>query len=160
MQGSQHLHGILSLRTLIWVDCCAGFSVSAVGLALTVIGPLSQVLGLPKLLLFAIGFANLLYASYSFSMAIAVLPIARSVSLLISANLVWAVACLVMVASYFGSASILALTYLLCEAFFVGCLAYFEWRAVRLYVAAIYLWVQADRGDQAALETKQSGGLE
>ena len=88
MQGSQHLHGVHSLRKLLWVDCCAGFSVGAVGLALTVIGPLSQVLGLPKLLLFAIGFANLLYASYSFSIAIAVLPIVRSVSLLISANLV------------------------------------------------------------------------
>lgn len=134
MQGSRHLRGIISLRTLLWVDCCAGFIVGAVGLVLTVIWPLSQVLGLPKLLLFAICFANLLYLSYSFSIAIAVLPSVRQVSLLVSVNIVWAVACLFMVASCLGSATMLGLAYLLFEAFFVGCLAYFEWRALRLYV--------------------------
>jgi hypothetical protein len=147
MQGSQHLREILSLRTLLWVDCCAGFSVGAVGLALTAIGPLSQVLGLPKLLLFVIGFANLLYASYSFSIAIAALPSVRPVLLLVSANLAWAVACLVMVASYLGVASMLGLGCLLFEAFFVGALAYFEWRAVGLYIAATKVCVQASRGE-------------
>jgi len=56
------------LRKLLWVDCTAG---ALARVAMLVLGGwLSRWYGLPQQLLLFMGAANLLYASYSFSLAV------------------------------------------------------------------------------------------
>lgn len=126
---------MVALRSLLWVDCSAGFAVGAAGLALTAQGFLGPFLGLPQTLLVVIGCANLLYASFSFTLALSARPRARLVSALVVANLVWSGVCVLMLAACLDAASVFGVSYLMGEAAFVGGLASLEWRAARVYGA-------------------------
>lgn len=83
---------MLTCRRLLWIDCIAGALVG-VGV-LSASGVLSEWLGLPVELLWITGAANLLYASYSFSLARRTRRSMRSILVLIGANAAWPLLCI------------------------------------------------------------------
>jgi hypothetical protein len=111
---------------LLWIDCIAGGMVGIATLSLS--RWLDNWYGLPQNLIVLIGIANLLYASYSFSLALLPKRLKVLIRLLIAANLIWAVWCLVWAFRFHMTASVLGLLHLVLEALFVGGLAGLEWR--------------------------------
>lgn len=115
-----------SVRALLWVDCTAGALVGAIVLALS--GWLSELYGLPRDLLLVTGVANVLYATYSFSLARrAVRPLAGIVALAV-ANMAWGVICVGLVVAFADTGGVLGLLHLGAEAGVVGGLGALEWR--------------------------------
>jgi hypothetical protein len=114
------------MRNLLWVDCIAGAVAGAVVLLFS--GWLSGLHGLPRELLLLNGAANLLYASYSFSLARRRRRPGALINLLVFANLAWAVVCLWLARVFAGSATVFGIGHLVGEAVFVGGLAALEWR--------------------------------
>ena len=127
---------MLSLRALLWVDCCAAAVVGAAGLVLAATGYSSSLTGLSGGLLAVVGCANILYGSYSFTIATAARPKVGAVRFLVAANAVWSLACVSMVLTFSGTATLLGMSYLAGEAVFVACLAYLEWRALDVCLPA------------------------
>lgn len=114
------------LRKLLWVDCTAGALVGVSVVAFS--GWLSSLEGLPREVLLFTGAANLLYASYSFSLAVRPKRSLLMIKLLVIANLVWAPVCLGLAAAFSGVATPFAFMHLIGEAVFVGGLGVLEWR--------------------------------
>lgn len=113
------------LRRLLWIDCAAG---ALAGVAVLALIPwLSRLYALPRGLLLFVAAANLLYASYSFSLACRATRPMPLVKLLVFANAAWVPVCLGLAAAYWGRASVFGLAHLVGEAFFVGALAALEW---------------------------------
>ena len=123
-----------SLQKLLWVDCSAGALVGAAVLALN--GPLSGLTGLPRAVLLFTGAANVLYAAYSFSLAVRAGRPAWRVRALVAANLAWAPVCLGLAVAWWGEATAFGRLHLVGEAAFVGGLAVLEWRALDRAVGA------------------------
>ncbi|HYH78407.1 MAG TPA: hypothetical protein VEX86_01375 [Longimicrobium sp.] len=123
------------LRKLLWVDCIAGALVGVAVLMLS--GWLSNLYALPRsLLLFTAG-ANVLYASYSFSLAVRARRSMASINLLVFANLAWLPVCLGIVVLFRESATLFGIAHMMAEGMFVAGLALLEWRQRdRLLVAA------------------------
>lgn len=111
---------------LLWIDCVAGAVVGVVVLSAS--GWLSGMLGLPVELLWITGAANLLYASYSFSLARRSRRSMRSVLFLIGANAAWPLLCVRWMIVHASTITALGVAHLLAEAAFVGGLAVLEWR--------------------------------
>jgi hypothetical protein len=111
---------------LLWIDC-TGAAVAGAAV-ITFSGWLSQLEGLPQELLIFTGAVNLLYASYSFSLAIRDERPMRLIKLLVVANLGWAPVCLVLVLAFSATATPVAFVHFVGEAIYVGTLAVFEWR--------------------------------
>lgn len=113
---------------LIWVDWIAGAVVGV--LVLVFRGWLADLYALPGDLLLVMGLANLVYASVSFTLAMLSrgdhVPLLRVVA---TANIVWAVGCVVLAVVYSDRASVFGLGQLIGEAIFVGGLGVLEWRA-------------------------------
>jgi hypothetical protein len=114
------------LKNLLWVDCIGGALAGAAVIALS--GWLSPLEGLPRAVLLSTGAVNLLYGSYSFSLAIrAERPMGR-IKLLVAANLAWAPVCAGLLIAFSGTATPFAYLHLGGEAIYVGGLAVLEWR--------------------------------
>jgi hypothetical protein len=114
------------MKNLLWADCIAGALAGVMVLMLS--GWLSGLHGLPRELLLVNGAVNLLYASYSFSLARRLHRPRALINLLVFANLAWAVACLGLVGVFVGPATVFGIGHLVFEALFVGGLAGLEWR--------------------------------
>ena len=115
------------LKTLLWVDCSAG---ALVGVAvLTLSGLLADLTGLPRAVLLFTGAVNLLYASYSVSLAVRTEPPRPYVTGLVAANLAWVPARLGLAAVFWDQATVFGRLHLVGEAVFAGGLAVLEWRA-------------------------------
>lgn len=113
------------MKHLLWMDCTAGALAGVVMLVLR--DWLAGLYGLPTDLLVFIGVANVLYASYSFSLAMRRTRTPLSLNTLIIANGVWALVCAGLAVLWAGTASLFGLAHLLVEALFVGGLARLEW---------------------------------
>jgi hypothetical protein len=111
---------------LLWIDGLAGLVAGAVTLLAS--GWLSEWYSLPQELLFIIGAANLLYGSYSTSLAMRSIRPEKLILLLVCANLIWAMLCLSLAIIYWEIATLFGLGHLLIEGLFVGGLARLEWR--------------------------------
>lgn len=123
------------LRRLLWVDCIAAVLAGVTVLLLN--GWLSHLYALPRGLLLLTGAVNLVYASYSFSLAVRARRPKPLINLLVFANLTWAVACLGWAVVFAESATLLGVGHLVGEALFVGGLASLEWsRREQLLTAA------------------------
>lgn len=114
------------LRKLLWVDCTAGAIVGGVVIAFS--GWLSRLEGLPRDVLLFTGVVNLLYACYSFSLAVRTERKMSLIKLLIFANLAWVPVCVGLAIYFRVQATPLGLAHLLGEAIFVGGLAMLEWK--------------------------------
>ncbi len=89
---------------------------------------LATLYGMPTDLLVFIGVANMLYASYSLSLAIRRTRTPLMLNTLIVANGVWALVCIGLAVRWAGTASLFGMAHLLAEALFVGGLASLEWK--------------------------------
>ena len=114
------------VKKLLWIDCGAGALAGVAMLALG--GWLSGLYGLPRRLLLFMGAVNLLYASYSFTLATRSRRPRPLIHLLVFANLGWTAVCLVLAAVFARSASVFGIGHLVGEALFVGTLASLEWK--------------------------------
>lgn len=114
------------MKNLLWIDCIAGALAGV--LVLTFSGWLSSLHALPRELLLVNGAVNLLYASYSFSLAVRATRPRSLIEVLVFANLAWALVCLCLAAIFAGPATAFGLGHLVGEAIFVGGLAGLEWR--------------------------------
>lgn len=114
------------MKNLLWVDCIAGALAGAMMLLLS--GWLGSLYALPHGLLLFMGAVNVLYASYSFTLATRPRRTMPWIKLLVSANLTWAGICLGLAVAFAGSATLFGIGHLVGEAVFVGGLAGLEWR--------------------------------
>ena len=80
---------MLSLRTLLWIDCTAGATVGGAVLLLAAAGHFSSLTGLPDWLPTFMGSANLLYAAFAFSIVMTVRYSVMPVRILAMANSAW-----------------------------------------------------------------------
>ncbi len=117
---------MLLLRRLLWVDCTAGALVGVLVLAFS--GWLDGLYGLPRWFLLFMGAANLVYASYSFSLARQPLRPGELITLLAVANVAWGALCAWWAVSFADSAAWLGVGHLALESLFVGGLGVLEWR--------------------------------
>jgi hypothetical protein len=114
------------MKHLLWIDCIAG---ALAGVAMLVLLDwLAALYGMPTDLLAFIGVANVLYASYSFSLAIRRARSPLLLNTLIVANGVWALVCVGLAVRWAGTASLFGMAHLIAEALFVGGLASWEWK--------------------------------
>lgn len=111
---------------LLWIDSSAALLAGA--LVLTLSGWLSELHGLPRGLLVFTGGVNLLYGTYSFSLAVRAERPRALITVLVAANFSWAAVCLGLAATFAGSASLFGMAHLLGEGAFVAGLAALEWR--------------------------------
>jgi hypothetical protein len=113
------------LRNLLWVDCTAAALAGVTVIALS--GWLSRLEGLPREVLLFTGVVNLLYASYSFSLAIRAERPMALIKALVFANLGWVPVCLGLAVVFREQATVFGFAHLVGEAVFVGGLAVLEW---------------------------------
>ena len=111
---------------LLWVDGGAGFSAGILMLALN--SWLSALHNLPSGLLLFIGIANVVYGMYSLTLASRSRRPAGAIWLLITANSLWVIHCLVQVMYWWEGISIWGILHLGGEGIIVGTLAFLEWR--------------------------------
>ena len=112
-------------RKLLWIDGSGGLLVGIIVLAL--LSWLTALHQLPRGVLAASGIANVAYGCYSLSLARRAIRPAAMISLLVAANLCWAVVCFTWTAMYFESATFLGLGHLTLEGLYVGALGCLEW---------------------------------
>ena len=117
---------VFIMQKLLWVDCTAGALVGVAVLALA--GWLSRLHGLPHEVLLFTGVVNLLYASYSFSLAVRAQRPMSLIKLLVFANLAWVPVCLGLAVYFREQATPFGFAHLVGEALFVGGLAVLEWK--------------------------------
>ncbi len=113
-------------QSVLWIDATAAALAGVVVLLIS--GWLSGWYGLPQELLISIGAVNLVYASYSSSLAMRTRRPKALILLLVSANLLWSVVCVILALIYGDTATLFGLAHLLGEALFVGGLGGLEWR--------------------------------
>lgn len=121
-------------RNLLWIDCTAAAFAGAIVLALS--KWLSDLYALPLGLVLFMGIINLLYACYSFTLAVRIARRKSMIMLLVTGNLAWAVVCLGLMIAFSGTATMSGVGVLVAEAAFVSVLALFEWRYSDQLVAA------------------------
>lgn len=100
-------------------------------------GWLSRLEELPHEVLLFTGAVNVLYASYSFPLAVRPVRPMRLINLLVFANLAWVPVCLGLVAAFSESVTLFGVVHLIGEAIFVGGLAILEWRNRDLLLTAV-----------------------
>lgn len=116
----------MGMKHLLWIDCIAG---ALAGVAmLLLVDWLAVLYGMPTGLLVFIGGANVLYTSYSFSLAIRRTRTSLMLNALIVANSLWALVCVGLAVRLAGTATLFGMAHLLAEALFVGRLASLEWK--------------------------------
>jgi uncharacterized membrane-anchored protein len=118
---------ILKFKTkLLWIDGLGALVAGVVVLLIS--GWLSGWYGLPQQLLSFIGVVNVVYASYSISLALRSERSAKLLLLLVIANLIWCFVCLILAFIFSETATLFGLGHLVGEALYVGGLARLEWR--------------------------------
>ncbi len=120
---------------ILWVDSLAGLGVGLLVLSLS--SWLAELYGFTPSLVVFLGCANLLYGTYSGSLAIRAARRRPWVLALIAANATWAALCISLAVVLAGSARPLGIAVLLLEALFVGGLASLEWRLRARLITAI-----------------------
>ena len=114
------------IRNLLWIDCIAGALVGV--LVLLYNDWLSRLYSLPPRVVYFMGLVNLIYATYSFSLAMRRARPKALIILLVMANGAWTFVCLGLATHFFETATILGIWILVIEAIFVGGLASLEWK--------------------------------
>ncbi|MEM6428871.1 MAG: hypothetical protein AAF708_06475 [Deinococcota bacterium] len=119
---------------LLRIDCTAGIVVGIVVLSLH--RWLSGFYQLPVSFVVFLGIVNLTYGTFSLSLAVRNNRPQHLVWLLIRANMVWGVLCIVWVILFWNTATVWGIGTLLFEAVFVGGLGIIEWRWRHLLLKA------------------------
>lgn len=128
------LHNVQRLpkpaRVTLWLDAVAGALAGV--LLLTLRDRLAGVFGFPVELVLFNAAANLVYASYSGTLAtltaLRIAPPRRALTLLIVANTTWVAVCAAILSRVWSHGTVVGLGYVSLEALFVGALAVLEYR--------------------------------
>lgn len=126
-------------RTILWVDGGAAFVAGLLGLVLR--DWLAGLYGFPLALVLFIAAANLVYASYSGSLAVLASSSGRrvprrAIDVLVAGNSAWAVVCVGIVVGTFRFASPIGIAIVALEGCFVAALAVAEFRLLRPITAS------------------------
>ncbi len=112
-------------KNILWIDCLGAF---AVGLLFVFLASwLSSLFSLPAVQVRALGAVNLLYGSYSFSLARRQRRPLALIKILVFANATWTLICLLAVYRLANQASPFALAHFTLEGLWVAFLAKIEW---------------------------------
>jgi hypothetical protein len=120
---------LISLKKLLWADGIAGLLAGIILLIFS--SRLSAFFNLPESLVKTQGFINLLYCSYSLSLARRTVNSKRSVYILALANAAYALFATGVLMYFFRTASVYGIIYLIAEVIFIGLLAVLEWRKIK-----------------------------
>lgn len=111
---------------ILWIDCTAA---AFAGLIVLLAAQwLSQLYHLPKGVIVSVGCVNLLYASYSFTLANYKKCSLFLIHILVIANSIWVLVCLLMLWIFWQEMTIFAVIHIAGEAIFVGTLARLEYQ--------------------------------
>lgn len=113
-------------KSLLWIDCLGGLAVGILVLAFA--EWLSALYALPERLVVTMGVANLVYGTFSLSLARRAVRPRALLLLLVVANISWGVACVITAVVVARQASFFGLAQLLLEGAYVGGLGALEWR--------------------------------
>jgi hypothetical protein len=123
-----------SLKKLIWIDAIAAL---LSGVVVFMIRPLlADFLRIPLSLLTTLSIISLCYACYSSYLARHKIKPVALVRILIGANALYALACVIIVMLLYGKMNVLGTVYLLLESAFVAGLAILEQRALRIELSS------------------------
>ncbi|EOR09575.1 hypothetical protein [Acinetobacter genomosp. 15BJ] len=113
-------------KHILWIDCTAA---TFAGLIVLLAAQwLSQLYHLPKAIIVFVGCVNLLYACYSFILANYKKRSIFLVNILVIANSIWVLVCLIMLWKFWQEMTIFAVLHIAGEAVFVGILARLEYQ--------------------------------
>ena len=121
---------MFSLNTLIWIDANAALLSGCFVLAFR--GQLAPWFNLPERLLFSMCCVSFGYAAYSLRLAMQKSKPVKWLKVLVAANSVWAVLCLVIAVCFSATATIWGIAYLILESLFVATLAVLEWKQIKM----------------------------
>ena len=124
-QNPKQLKDMKIWGRLLWIDGLAGLFVGIVTLLL--MGWLPNFYGLPQSVVLFIGGANVVYGSYSTSLALRVVRPRRLIVLLAALNLCWTGVCVAMLVLFGGAATFFGIAHIAAEGLFVAGLAFAEW---------------------------------
>lgn len=120
---------LISLKKLLWID---GIAALLAGTALLIFcSRLSIFFNLPESLIKGQGIINLVYCSYSLSLARRTVNSKRSIYILAVANAAYALFGICLLLYFFRAASVYGIVYLVAEVLFIGSLALLEWRKIK-----------------------------
>jgi hypothetical protein len=120
---------LISLKKLLWTD---GIAALLAGIILLIFSSrLSVFFNLPEGLIKTQGIINLLYCSWSLSLAKRTVNSKRSIYILAVANAAYALLGICLLLYFFRTASIYGILYLTAEVLFIGLLAMLEWRKIK-----------------------------
>jgi hypothetical protein len=120
---------LISLKKLLWTDGIAGLLAGTVLLIFS--SRLSVFFNLPESLVKTQGLINLLYCSFSLSLARQTANSKRSVYILAIANAAYALFATGVLLYFFRTASVYGIIFLIAEIVFIGLLAVLEWRKIK-----------------------------
>ena len=125
---------MFSLKTLIWIDGVAALLSGCFVLAFG--GQLAPFFNLPEQLLFSMCCVSFGYAAYSIRLAMQDQKPKKWLQVLVAANAIWAILCIVIAVYFIATATLWGIVYLILESFFVAALAVLEWRKIKMMEAA------------------------
>jgi|CXWL01.1.fsa_nt_gi hypothetical protein len=115
---------LISLKKLLWTD---GIAALLAGIILLIFSSrLSVFFNLPESLVKTQGIINLLYCSYSLSLARRTVNSKRSIYILALANAAYALFGICLLLYFFKTASLYGIVYLIAEVLFIGLLSVLE----------------------------------
>lgn len=122
---------LFSLKNLIWIDATAALLSGVIVLMLK--AKLSLFFNFPESLLTTLGFVSLSYALFSFYLAQQKSKSKRLLKILVIANLVYAIVCIIIMLFLYKTANLFGVLYLILESSLIAILALVEWRQIKLY---------------------------
>ena len=126
LRDSKETYFVMNFRAnLLWIDGLGALIVGLLVVGLS--GFLSSFYGLPRGILLFTGVVNLIYCSYSLTLAARSSRSLRLIKILVVANLAWTPVCFTLAALYFEGATVFGLIHLIGEGIYVGSLACLEW---------------------------------
>lgn len=111
---------------LLHIDGLGGLSVGVLVLLFNTW--LSELYGLPQKIVIFMGVVNLIYGSYSTTLALRSDRPLKLIVLLVFANLTWTGICFVLLVKFSETLTIFGLLYIIGEGLYVGWLGCLEWR--------------------------------
>ena len=113
-------------QNILWLDCIGGLLVGV--LILSFSNLISELDGLPLGIIRFVGFANLIYGSFSIWVTTRSPRKMILVKILALANIAWLVVCITIVATYWNDISWFGTIHKLVEGIYVSSLGVIEWR--------------------------------
>lgn len=123
------LSNISSLRKILWIDAVLGGITAFAGLSMYRLA--RHFLGLPTNVILFIAAVTLAYALMALTLALQYRPSVLSLKVLTYANWAWTVISIILLISYFGTATIFGIIFLVLQVIVVGTLAYLEGKHVK-----------------------------